>query len=618
MIARLLPSHRSGPALLGIGVLAAAMVAGAIGVAVAGSTAASRTFIVFLINVALVTSLQVFVGDSGIVSFGHLSFMGIGAYTTALLTIPPAVKATQLPDLPSPIAEAALPLLPAVIVAALVTAVIAAIVGGGLVRMTESAMAMGTLALLVVFHTVFQEWKGVTRGTLGLFGIPARSTLWIALAAAIGFITFARLYKESTPGLRLRATREDPLSSAAVGIGVVRARFGAWVVSGAMMGAAGSLWALSVLAFDPGQFYFAATFSLLAMLVIGGRASVTGAVAGAAAITFMTDSLSRVEQGVRIGPLELPRLVGTVNFVIALLIIVTLIWRPEGIFGRTEIDDLLRRRRRRAARVAAGSAEADEADPSRATTGGEEHATPRDGAAAPPVLIAEGIEKRFQGLRALAGVDLSVTAGEIVGLIGPNGSGKTTLLNALSGVLFADEGRVVLDGREITNLPAHQVADLGLARTFQNIRLFSHLTVRENIEAGATSEIGVDDVRRVLATFALVPVADEEAASLPYGMQRRVEIARAVVRRPRVLLLDEPAAGMNESESDELLANIRAVRAATGCAVVIVDHDLRMIMQLCSRIQVLDQGRTIGVGTPAEIVADARVIGAYLGAGRSA
>jgi branched-chain amino acid transport system permease protein len=598
------------PASFGVAVIAGLIVSGAVAVEAAGTTATSRTYQVFLLNVALVCGLQVFVGGSGIISFGHLAFMGIGAYTAALVSIPPALKATQLPDLPSFVADAELPLLPAVLVATIVTTILAAVVGGGLIRMKESAMAMGTLALLVVFHTVFLQWETVTRGTLGVFAVPDRITTWVGLVAALAFVAFARWFKESGPGLRLRATREDPLSSGAVAINVIRSRLVAWIVSGAMMGAAGALWSLNVLAFDPGQFYFAATFAFLAMLVVGGRASVTGAVAGAALITFMTDTLSRVEQGVAIGPVELPRLTGTVNFVIALLIIVTLIWRPDGIFGRIEIDDLLRRRHGREVRDSER----------RGATGDEEQVEaptvpPAPAASNAAVLVADGITKRFEGLVALDGVDLAVAPAEILGLIGPNGSGKTTLLNVLSGVGSPDAGDVRLDGDDVTGMLAHRIAERGLARTFQNIRLFAHLTVRENLDAGAPQDVSADEVLGVLRTFDLEEAADREAANLPYGMQRRLEIARAVIRRPRVLLLDEPAAGMNESESDELLANIREVRARLGCAVVVVDHDLRLIMQLCSRIQVLDHGRTIAIGQPDAVAADPEVVRAYLGVG---
>ncbi len=420
----------------------------------------------------------------------------------------------------------------------------------------------------------------------------------------------SRLYKESGPGLRLRATREDPLSAASVGTNVVRTRYGVWLLSAAMMGAAGSLWAQSVIAFNANQFYFAITFALLAMLVIGGRTSVTGAVAGAAIITFLTDTLARVEQGVAIGPWELPKITGTVQFVIALLIIITLILRPEGIFDRWEIDDLVRRflpaTRRRESGRAAPTADA-----------GGGCGTPRSepiDAAAPPVLDGQQVAKHFEGVVALAGVDIEVRTGEILGLDRTQRLGQDHAAQRDLRRLRPHRGpRSIFDGQEIGGRKPHQVAALGLSRTFQNIRLFAQLTVRENVEAATppgTAESAVDEV---LAWFGLTGVQREKAVNLPYGMQRRLEIARAVVRRPSLILLDEPAAGMNEDESDELLENIRRIRSTLGCSVVIVDHDLRLIMKLCDRIQVLDQGRTIAMGAPRQIAEDPAVIAAYLG-----
>jgi ABC-type branched-subunit amino acid transport system ATPase component len=245
-----------------------------------------------------------------------------------------------------------------------------------------------------------------------------------------------------------------------------------------------------------------------------------------------------------------------------------------------------------------------------ATAPGAPASAERDGAS---VLVGDRVEKRFEGLTALAGIDIVVRDGEILGLIGPNGSGKTTLLNVVSGVYPPSAGHVLLRDDEIGGRPPHRVAKLGLSRTFQNIRLFTQLTVRENVEAAAAPGTDASAVDEVLDWFGLGAVQSEKAVNLPYGMQRRLEIARAVVRRPSLILLDEPAAGMNESESDDLLRNIRRIRSELGCAVVVVDHDLRLIMQLCDRIQVLDQGRTIALGAPGDIARDPVVIEAYLG-----
>ena len=597
-----IPANRLRPALCGTGLISLLLIGGMALLQAFGSSSSSRTFVMFLVNVMLVVSIQAFIGNSGIVSFGHVAFMGIGAYTTALVTIPEAVKSAQLPELPSALGTADLGLVPAIALSALAALVVAAIFGGAIIRMTESTMAMATLALLVMVHTFFQNATTYTRGSLGLAGIPVRTTLGVATAGAVLFLLIGRLYKESGSGLRLRATREDPLSSASVGTSVVRTRYGGWLLSAAMMGAAGSLWAQSVIAFNANQFYFGITFALLAMLVIGGRTSLTGAVGGAAIITFLTDTLARVEQGVAIGPWELPRVTGTVQFAIALLIIVTLILRPEGMLDRWEIDDLVRRLAPGTARARATLPKSAGADP-----------TPSETTSTVTVLHGDGVIKRFEGVAALAGVDIEVRAGEILGLIGPNGSGKTTLLNVISGVYLPTEGRIDFDGRSIAGRRPHQVAALGLSRTFQNIRLFAQLTVRENVEAAAPPGAGEAAVDDVLAWFGLTTVEREKAVNLSYGMQRRLEIARAVVRRPSLILLDEPAAGMNETESDELLENIKRMRARLECSVVVVDHDLRLIMKLCDRIQVLDQGRTIALGLPREIAENPAVIAAYLG-----
>jgi ABC-type branched-subunit amino acid transport system ATPase component len=233
-------------------------------------------------------------------------------------------------------------------------------------------------------------------------------------------------------------------------------------------------------------------------------------------------------------------------------------------------------------------------------------------------LEAESVGKRFGGVGALKGVSLSLAEGQIVGLIGPNGSGKTTLLNCLSGVFPATSGRISIDGRALSGA-AYKAARRGVVRTFQNIRLFGRLTALQNVEAGA---LGAGRVARrrsrsygeqVLEELGIAPLADRFAETLSYGDQRRVEIARALAARPRYLLLDEPAAGMNDAESDELAGSIERIRGDHGCGVLVVEHDLRLIMRVCESIVVLNEGDVISRGRPDEVRADPAVVAAYIG-----
>jgi branched-chain amino acid transport system ATP-binding protein len=233
-------------------------------------------------------------------------------------------------------------------------------------------------------------------------------------------------------------------------------------------------------------------------------------------------------------------------------------------------------------------------------------------------LDVEGVTVDFQGLRAIEKVSLSLAPGEILGLIGPNGAGKTTLVNVLTGFQTPTEGRVRLAGADITLWPAFKRSRAGLARTFQSVLLFKGLSVMENIEAGAVA-VGLDrEAARkraldILEWLGLGAVGSRVAGTLPFGSERRVGIGRAIAMRPAFLLMDEPAAGLNDSECTGLEQVIRRVREEIGCGILLIEHRMPLVFSLCDRIHVLEQGRSIAAGTPAAIRADPRVRQAYLG-----
>jgi branched-chain amino acid transport system ATP-binding protein len=234
------------------------------------------------------------------------------------------------------------------------------------------------------------------------------------------------------------------------------------------------------------------------------------------------------------------------------------------------------------------------------------------------LLEARGLKVHFGGVHAVDGVDLVLTKGEILGLIGPNGAGKTTLVNALSGFQKPTAGTVLMNGRDVTGLSPHRLARRGLARTFQSVRLFPSLTVLENVELGGVG-VGMRRpaarkwARELLERLTLDDKADLYATGLPHGLERRLGIVRALAAKPTFLMLDEPAAGLNEQESDELVSSLMLIRDDFSCALVVIEHDMRLIMRLCERIQVLDYGRTISIGTPAQVRRDPAVLTAYLG-----
>lgn len=572
-----------------------------------GGGGRDRQVALLFIYITIVVALQTFVGNSGVFSLGHIGIGGIGAYTAAILAALPTVKDIAIPNAPLGLAGVQLPMLAAVALGVLVATAVAAVVGLPIARLNGLAALIVTLAFLVIVNTTLTNWTSMTGGAEAFYGFPTIDGFVWPMAAAFLAMVVAALYRRSTAGIRLQASREDELAAEAAGVAVARARYTAWLLSGALVALGGILLAFFVGATNPNEYFLHLTLLTIAMLVLGGMRSVMGAALGAVVILIGTEVTRFLGDGPVVVGVQLPKLFGLSTLFLGGVILVTMLLRPEGLVGDTEAEDLIARilrrfRRRQETPATAAVSIAGEADDRQR-----------------PSLQVRNVSMFFSGLHALQDVDLDVAPGEIVGLIGPNGAGKTTLLNTISGVLQPTAGEIRLGDRALVARGPTRVARMGVARTFQNIRLFKDLGVRENVEVAAATaaryrrDVPGPSVPELLNGLGLHGDAVRRASTLSYGAQREVEMARAAALAPDLLLLDEPAAGMNTAETQELLGRVRSLRDRLGCAVIVVDHDLHFIMALCDRVYVLNSGMLIASGEPAHVQRDPAVIAAYLG-----
>jgi branched-chain amino acid transport system permease protein len=612
------------------------------------------------INIALAVSLNLILGLTGQFSLGHAGFLAAGAYTSMIVLghgFPAIVQFFSFgPFHFSANVSFSIVLFLGVLAGAAVAGVLGWCVGLPTLRLRGDYLAIATLGFGEILAVIIQNTDylgsatGLSLSSLRQTWLDAQPDATTPLAAMVndfttnvtydvGFfsvfalvivtIAIVRNIKYSTEGRALQAIREDTIASEAVGVPTTRYKVAAFVIGAALAGAAGGLVAGHKSLINPEGFRFMRSIEIVVMVILGGQGSITGSVFAAAFLTTLPEFLRSSWTTNELAKVHISFDVDKWRWVIySLMLILAMLFLPQGIFGRYEITDLwnriIRRRREPGPATAADAAHTSSFTQTFAT-----HVDPNA-----PLLQATAVGMSFGGLRAVDGFNIALKPGELVGLIGPNGAGKTTIFNMLTGVYRPTDGQINLGTRSVLGYKPHRLAEAGIARTFQNIRLFQNLSVIENVQIAQhtrnrhglpTAILRTPAFYRqehdsylaaldLLALFNLRAHAQSRANSLSYGDQRRLEIARALATHPQVLLIDEPAAGMNPSEKRHLMEMLLGIRERFHVTILIIEHDMKFIMGMCQRLIVLDYGRTIAAGTPEAVRNDPAVIKAYLGA----
>jgi branched-chain amino acid transport system permease protein len=568
-----------------------------------------------------IVGLDLLTGVAGQVSLGQAGFMAIGGYTSAIMAV-----------------HYQLPTLVGLVIGVAGSALVAALLGLVCGRLRGMYLAITTLAFGILVEGV-ANGLGITGGPSGIAGIPPFAVAGFAFDSdsrffyliwglvAVALIMSANFVR-SNRGRILRAMHGDQTGARALGLHVTRAKISVFVISACMASVAGSLYASYFRYLSPDQVGSSESLQLITMLVIGGMGTLFGPLIGVALLTYL--------------PLVSQSAASYSMLLTGALLVLFLRYLPVGLWGGV-LEGVWRARIRVLGDAATAGTETSgtavppvdaavsPAAPAVAPTLAASPEPPPDDAA-PPALDVRGLTKSFGGVAAVRGVSFTVPAGSLTALIGPNGAGKSTLFNLVTNLYRPDSGEVYLSGRPITNVPPERIVSLGLFRTFQTARVFPQLSVLDNVLVGGyrtgrawylaqalglprsrrEEKVMAVRARRLLEAMGLAGRAAERAAALPPAAQKHLELARALMAMPSVVLFDEPGAGMNDAETAELGMILRAIRD-TGHTVLVVEHNMSLVMGVCDQVVVMDAGQVIAVGPPAAVSRDPAVIDAYFG-----
>jgi len=604
----------------------------------------------------LALGLNIVVGFAGLLDLGYAAFFAIGAYAYGIFAsyqVQPEWSAFWEPlqwlGLVERLSPGAGPdhvhftvsfwlMLP---VSALIAAFFGVLFGAPTLRLKGDYLAIVTLGFGEIVPIVARNTPSLTNGAAGLngvatpnlfgygFGVKSAPYYYLGLALIVFLIIVSARLKSSRIGRAWMAIREDEIAAEAMGIDRIRLKLLAFGVGAAFAGMTGTFYVAKLQTATPEMFQFPVSVMLLVMIVFGGIGSIAGVVLGALILQllqswFLQDLTQWVHAfGAFVGIefFERVDLVQSIELIFGIILVLMMLYRREGLIPAHRA-------------VTALSHAEQTAVPSRGGFAGAFAARRKAVDQSQPLLEIRGLSKSFGGIRAVADLDLTVMPGRIVAVLGPNGSGKTTFFNLVTGLTKPDAGRVRFADEDVTGLSPHVIVERGIARTFQNLRLFANMTVTENVLVGthartSTGALGAvirppgvrheeeaarTRVAGVLGLFGnrLLPRAAHLARTLSYANRRRLEIARALVSEPTLLLLDEPTAGMNPTETLELTDQIRSLREA-GITILLIEHKLGVVNEIADHVVVLDHGEKIAEGVPEEVHRNEEVLRAYLG-----